>query len=252
VQPLSQQHLQRISESNGIAIADLDTAQRLNVATFTAAMARLGAVLQVDYLTQEGGLDTQNSAKARILWETLREEKWTELDFTRRFAVFLREVKFANWTIADFLARATPAKLYSAAWSVKEHRKDNTAYIRMEAYVIQGVVLWRYIPEHETALEGLERVFFRGVWSLDFLDSQNKAAEREAVGNQAEESDETVDFAVRYAQSEKRVRELEEKVKKLHYIIEIIEKERNGLADYLTILEAKISTILETQNQVQQ
>lgn len=199
-----------------VAVVALIPALRLRPETFAAAMAKIGANYGVDYTAKDAqGNPTENRAKALALWETLKSDGWTESDFTAQVHGFLKRQSFDRWTIADFVNGTTPPVLHSHVWAAQEQKKDPTAKERMEAYQVGEKTLWRYIPENENAIEGLQRVFFRGAWQNTELLPKTQPSENGAAKTDTLQPSEETNFASMWAKSEKRVSELEERLQKM-------------------------------------
>ncbi len=199
-----------------VAVVAWFPALRLRPETFAAAMAKIGANYGVDYTALDNdGNPTENRAKSLALWETLKNDGWTESDFTAQVHSFLKRQSFDRWTIADFVNGKTPPELHSHVWAAQEQKNDATAQNRMEAYQVGEKILWRYIPEDENAIEGLQRVFFRGAWqNIESLPKTQPSENGGAKTYILQPSEET-NFASLWAKSEKRVSELEERLQKM-------------------------------------
>jgi hypothetical protein len=213
-----------------VAVVALIPALRLRPETFAAAMAKIGANYGVDYTAKDAqGNPTENRAKALALWETLKSDGWTESDFTAQVHTFLKRQSFDRWTIADFLNGKTPPELHSHVWAAQEQKKDATAQSRMEAYQVGEKTLWRYIPEDETAIEGLHRVFFRGAWQNIESLPKTQPSENGAAKTDVLQPNEETNFASLWAKSEKRVVELEEKLQRMARENDRLRRERDEL-----------------------
>jgi hypothetical protein len=211
-----------------VAVVALIPALRLRPETFAAALAKIGANYGVDYTAKDAqGNPTENRAKALALWETLKSDGWTESDFTAQVHTFLKRQSFDRWTIADFLNGKTPPELHSHVWAAQEQKKDATAQSRMEAYQVCEKTLWRYIPEDETAIEGLQRVFFRGAWqNIESLTKMQPVANGTAKTEVLQPNEDT-NFASLWAKSEKKVVELEERLQRMARENDRLRRERD-------------------------
>ena len=240
MQPLSKTHeisplrSLEIRPLQPVAVVALIPALRLRPETFAAAIAKIGANYGVDYTAKDAkGEPTENRAKALALWETLKSDGWTDSDFTAQVHTFLKRQSFDRWTIADFVNGTAPPVLHSHVWAAQEMKKDHTAQSRMEAYQVGEKILWRYIPENENAIEGLQRVFFRGAWqNIELLPKSTPDKKGEAKTDVLQPNEET-NFASLWAKSEKRVVELEEKLQRMARENDRLRRERDELANLI-------------------
>ena len=81
--------------------------------------------------------------KFSLLWELILEEGWTKERLNQTVKYFLKNKKFATWTIADWFDYTI--KLYPYSWYLDQiHQFGSSANKTIERYRIQGKVLYRY------------------------------------------------------------------------------------------------------------
>jgi hypothetical protein len=201
--------------TDGVSVTRFSPSLALRKDAFVSGLARVGVILGLDYFKRdEHGNETGNMVKARLLWETLRRNGWTEEDFIFRCNDFCESVKFPNWTIADFLGNSEPTKLHPYSWVQQEQAKDAGAMHRMEAYKIEGLEkpLWRYASNDGKPITGLERVVFRGASVVPHPTVTTQGEPSTAVKNSIDEKEGIAFFASKAAKAEKLVEELQEKL----------------------------------------
>ncbi|MHB1688240.1 MAG: hypothetical protein ACYCVH_12815 [Ignavibacteriaceae bacterium] len=81
--------------------------------------------------------------KFTTLWELILEEGWSKERLNQTVKYFLKNKKYATWTIADWFDYTI--KLYPYSWYLNQiHQFGNAANSAIERYRIQGTVLYRY------------------------------------------------------------------------------------------------------------
>ena len=112
---------------------DLIPSKPVDTQTFTKAIA----VLQANYGTE------YSPEKTAILFDMIREEKWSEERFNRTLNWFLKNKKYPSWTISDWFDY--DVKLYSYGWYLKQVRENGASINNsIEAYTIDGVTGYKY------------------------------------------------------------------------------------------------------------
>ncbi len=193
-------------------------------------IARLTAAYKLDYFDQK----SVNFQGAKDLLRRAVEKGWSAQEFLRRLDRMTEQCKFPTWTPADFFTEERE-KLYNPSWAVEEQSKDHTAQNRMEAYQVGEKTLWRYIPDDENALEGLQRVFFRGAWiNMDSI-RKTQPEQNTAAKSDSKQPTEETNFASLWAKSEKKVVELEERLHKMALEKDRLRIENDGLRAALEI-----------------
>jgi hypothetical protein len=90
--------------------------------------------------------------KFTMLWEMIREEGWTNEHLKQTVKHFLKNKKFATWTIADWFDYGV--KLFSYTKYLEELSKKGAAFNNeIEWFRIDGVPFWKYkdgveLPEY--------------------------------------------------------------------------------------------------------
>ncbi len=81
--------------------------------------------------------------KFSLLWDLILEEGWTKERLNQTVKYFLKNKKFATWTIADWFDYTL--KLYPYSWYLDQiHQFGAAANKTIERYRIQDKVLYRY------------------------------------------------------------------------------------------------------------
>ncbi len=81
--------------------------------------------------------------KFSLLWELILEEGWSKKRLNQTVKYFLKNKKYATWTIADWFDYSV--KLYPYSWYLDQiHQFGSSANSIIERYRIQGKVLYRY------------------------------------------------------------------------------------------------------------
>ena len=106
--------------------------------------AKAKALLEMNY-----GIEYQKE-KFSMLFEMIAEEQWSSERFMRTVKWFLKNKKFPNWTIADWFEFGI--KLYPYSW-YQEQLSKGIKHEEMEAYRINGKILWKMKDENDLPLE---------------------------------------------------------------------------------------------------
>jgi hypothetical protein len=103
----------------------------------TDTFARAVALLQANYGTE------YSPEKTAMLFDMIREEKWSEERFTRTLKWFLKNKKFPSWSISDWFDY--DIKLHSYGWYLEQVAKNGASINNsIEAYDINGTTGYRY------------------------------------------------------------------------------------------------------------
>ena len=107
--------------------------------TFTKAIL----LLQQNYGTE------YSKEKTGMLFDMIREEKWSEERFNRTLCWFLKNKKYPSWSISDWFDY--DVKLYSYGWYLKQVREQGALINNsIEAYTIaDGVTGYKFIDGTE-------------------------------------------------------------------------------------------------------
>lgn len=97
--------------ANGINALSLIDSPPVETTTLTKAIA----TLQANYGT------SYSPEKIMLLFEMVRDEHWTEEQFTRTFKWFLKNKPFPAWTIADWFQYGV--KVYPYAWYLRQQNE---------------------------------------------------------------------------------------------------------------------------------
>ncbi len=95
------------------------------------------------------GIPVQDE-KVAMLFEMIQEDNWTSERLKRTVKWFLKNKKFPNWTIADWFEFGI--KLYPYSW-YKEQLSKGIKHEEMEAYRINGKILWKMKDDLELPFE---------------------------------------------------------------------------------------------------
>jgi hypothetical protein len=81
--------------------------------------------------------------KFTMLWDMIREEGWTNERLKQTVKYFLKNKKFATWTIADWFDYGV--KLYSYSKYLEELMQKGASFNNeIEWFKIDGVPFWKY------------------------------------------------------------------------------------------------------------
>ena len=107
--------------------------------TFTKAIL----LLQQNYGTE------YSKEKTGMLFDMIREEKWSEERFNLTLKWFLKNKKYPSWSISDWFDY--DIKLYSYGWYLKQVREQGASINNsIEAYTIaENVTGYKLIDGHE-------------------------------------------------------------------------------------------------------
>jgi len=78
----------------------------------------------------------------------IHDEHWSEERFVRTLKWFLKNKRFSAWTVADWFDYGV--KVYPYSWYLDQvHEFGREVNDRIEAYRINGVVVYRYADGQE-------------------------------------------------------------------------------------------------------
>ena len=81
--------------------------------------------------------------KFTMLWEMIVEEGWTNERLKATVKWFLKNKKYATWTIADWFEYSV--KLYPYSWYLDQIQQfGGSVNQQIEKYKVNGIVLYRY------------------------------------------------------------------------------------------------------------
>lgn len=74
-----------------------------------------------------------------------KQRGFSKEEFAQKALDFATRNEWTTWTPASFFKEVEPEKLYPRSWALAEnHKHSGTAMARMEAYDVNGVIMWRY------------------------------------------------------------------------------------------------------------
>ena len=84
-----------------------------------------------------------------MLFDMIREEKWSEERFNRTLCWFLKNKKYPSWSISDWFDY--DVKLYSYGWYLKQVREQGALINNsIEAYTItDGITGYKFIDGND-------------------------------------------------------------------------------------------------------
>jgi hypothetical protein len=116
--------------ANGINFLDLIDSQPVDSVDFAKAKQFLKSNYGVQY----------DEPKFVLLFDIIKEEKWSSARFQKTLIWFLKNKKYPSWTVADWFEYGE--KLYPYSWYL-EQINNGTSADNLEGYRINGVVLWK-------------------------------------------------------------------------------------------------------------
>jgi hypothetical protein len=122
-----------------VSALDLIPSKEVDSETFTRAIA----LLQANYGTE------YSPEKTALLFDMIREEKWSEERFGRTLRWFLKNKRYPSWSVADWFDY--DVKLHSYGWYLKQvHEQGPTINNSIEVYTIaEGVSGYKFIDGNE-------------------------------------------------------------------------------------------------------
>lgn len=92
--------------------------------------------------------------KFSMLWEMIREDRWTSGRLQATLRWFLKNKRFPNWTIADWFDYEV--KIYPYSWYLKQVNEFGAKVNSdIEMYRINGRVYYKYRDESQLPFEYL-------------------------------------------------------------------------------------------------
>jgi hypothetical protein len=126
---------------NGENALDLIDSPEVSVPTFTKAMAMVQANFGVEY----------DKTKAALLFDMIREDRWSEERFVRTLKWFLKNKPFPSWTMADWFNYSI--KVYPLQWLQGSEYTIGDVYIYRLPDGVFGV---KPLDGNELPFEGLK------------------------------------------------------------------------------------------------
>lgn len=130
--------MRRVSRSEtpaayaGINALDLIPSEPMKPETFASAIAILQANFGMEYSPE----------KTAILFDMIRDEMWSEERFNRTFKWFLKNKRYAAWTIADWFDYGV--KVYPYSWMLKQAFDGVDSAKSLECYELpDGQFVWK-------------------------------------------------------------------------------------------------------------
>ena len=141
--------LKSSEKTQEVAIADVLNYRKLG--TKEADFMEFISALTVNFAIDFGNTNSLDYQKAKLIFDECKLLDWTAVEFNKQLHKFIREQKFANFTVADFINYERP-KLYSYEWFKFQSEKDTNA--KFECYIIEGQRYYRfkadrYLPKLE-------------------------------------------------------------------------------------------------------
>ena len=101
--------------------------------------------------------DTMYHAKERLLYEILAEENIGEDEFVRRFKEIRKTIRYATWTIAEFMDFFEKPKMLTYDYVIQHNPK----YYGLDGYVVNGKLFFH--AHTEQPIYNLNRTINNGV-----------------------------------------------------------------------------------------